>query len=177
MNRQGAVGLLWAAVKRLPDGEEAMRLAVERMNDRDGTNAVKRGTPDYSSTKLLSDSQLLELAADFRRKVQLPAMTKRALGPRGGRARRAENTNGNVTYLATAAELAFINDMFGLLAVDEKRRAAFIHRQTKGQGITTHTLAEKVATPLQAMLRRRGYQIVERNRVKHLVPPAKAVAT
>mgnify|MGYP000532384156 CR=1 FL=1 len=87
MTRASLNRLLWGAVKRIREGEAALRDRVALMNDRDGTNAAVAGTDDYYSTRLLSDAQLAELADHFRREAHLPAPSRQAAGPRGGRPR------------------------------------------------------------------------------------------
>jgi hypothetical protein len=163
--------LLWAAVRRLGvGGEEALRAAVRRLNDRDGTNVGVKGTTDYESTRLLGDVQMFELADEFRRRARLPAASKRPRGPRGGRARRPNHLEG-VTFLASRGELEYVEYLFELLKWSEDAVRTFVQRQTKGVGLTTHTAVNAVTAPLERMLRARGFEMIEHDRVKRWLPP------
>jgi hypothetical protein len=171
-SRAGVMRLLWAAVRRLGvGGEEALRAGVRRLNERDRTNVEVKGTTSYESTRLLSQEQLFELADEFRRRARLPAASKRARGARGGRPRRPNHLEG-VTFLASRGEVEYIEYLFELLKWSEDAVRKFISRQTKGVGLTTHTACTAVSAPLERMLRARGYELLEHDRVKRWVAPS-----
>jgi hypothetical protein len=170
--RAALLRLVWGAVRRLPDGEQQLRDAIGLINDRDGTNRDVAGTADYSSLKRLTLEQLGELATDFRRRSHLPAPASRPHGPKGGRPRRPEPLVENVTYLASRGEQEYADYLFGLLGFDEEKRAAFVTRQTKGLGMTTHQACTAVIAPLERMVRARGFTIEEHRRLKSVRPVA-----
>jgi hypothetical protein len=157
--------LLWAAAKKL-GGEETVRTAVAAINDRDGTNAELRGTPEYSSTKRLTDQQFLELAMDFRRKAKLPMPSLNARAPRDKRPRHPPSDVNNVIYVATPVEKHYVEYLFDLLSWSDEARAAFIERQTKKRGLATHAAVTAVVAPLERLLRERGFRCFERDRQK-----------
>jgi hypothetical protein len=164
---RGILGLIWAAVHKLPDGEECLRAAVERINDRDQTNQQHKGASEYRSTKLLNFQQLQELANEFRRRAQLPRKKPAAPGPRGGRPRRPAGTDPErVSYLATQAERDYIEYLFDLLTWSEEARLNFILRQTKQAAILSHRDATAVSAPLERMLRGRGFTLTQTGRSK-----------
>lgn len=138
MIRAAAMRLLWAAARRLPDGEEILRERVAM---------IAGGS---RSTRDLSDAQLAELALDLQRRAGL---RPRPRGPRGGRPRRPEGAAGKVVYLATEAERARIQALFGRLGWPDERRANFISRQTRSMGLLTHAHCTAVIKPLERMLR------------------------
>jgi hypothetical protein len=175
--RTAMVRLLWAGVRRVPEGEACLRDAVERINDRDGTNASAKGTDDYRSTTLLNDQQLFQLAHHFRKLANLPATTMRKRGPKGGRPRRPDGDPQRVTYLATQGERDYLDYLCSLLGVDATKRETFIDRQTKGRGLTTHAALTAVISPLESMLRRRGYELREEKRSKRWIAPEGADGT
>ena len=171
MTRAGNNRLLWGAVKKLREGEAALRDAVAALNQRDGTNAAHVGTDAYGSTRLLTDAQLAELADRFRRSAHLPPPSRQLAGPRGGRARRPEVAANDVAYLASEGERSYALDLFRVLGWTDEARDAFIARQTHGRGIGTHAGCNAVIAPLERIARSKGFQIVEERRVKRIVAP------
>ncbi len=171
-DRAAALRLLWAAVRRIPDGEEILRDRVAALNERDKTNTDVRGTPEYGSTKRLTERQLYELAEQLRALAQLPAPSRYARGPRGGRARRpSPDDPRSVIHLATKGERDYVEHLFGLLKWSADARERFIARQTKGAGLRTHRACSAVVEPLERMLQRAGFMLTERDRVKRWSPP------
>lgn len=146
-------------------------MRVAALNDRDGTNADVRGTKEYSSLRRLTRAQLLELAHEFRKKARLPPANTLPSGPRGGRARRPMPLSENVTYIATQGERVYLEHLFDLVKWSDEAQAAFIDRQTKGAGLTTHRALNAVIAPLERILRARGWTCVERGRAKTWSPP------
>ena len=175
MTRAGNNRLLWGAVKKLREGEAALRDAVVVMNIRDDTNAEHAGTAEYSSTRHLSNAQLAELADRFRRAAGLPPPSRQESGPRGGRARRPESAANDVAYLASEGERSYALDLFRVLGWTDEARDGFIARQTHGRGLGTHAGCNAVIAPLERIARSKGFQIVEERRVKRIVAPATAV--
>lgn len=163
--------LIWAAVRRIPDGEDALRVAVGDLNDRDGTNQDVKGSKEYFSTKRLTFEQLGELADRFRKRANLPRVA-RAPGPRGGVRRPAADDPARMTYLASDGQKTYIDHLFETLGFSPETRKSFIERQTKGAGLVTNRACQAVITPLERMARGRGYTITQVAREKRLVPPA-----
>lgn len=170
---RGMLGLIWAAVRKLPDGEACLRSAISRLNDCDCTNQSFVGQPEYSSTKLLDQRQLRELADEFRRRAKLPRASAQPRGPKGGKPRRSAVADepARVSYLASRGELDYLEYLFDLVDWSEEARTSFTLRQTKGAGATTHATVNAVVAPLERMLRARGFTCTEQGRSKHWAAP------
>jgi hypothetical protein len=178
MSTRGASNrLLWGAVKRLPGGEAELRAAVAAVNDQDGTNQALRGTDDYRSTKNLTDAQLAGLADRFRASAGLPPPSRQARGPRGGKPRRPDDAAWRVTYIASKGEQHYIDYLRGIVDMAPEKWAAFVERQTRGAGLATHVACNAVIAPLERMLRARGYDIVEKDRIKTVRLPTAGKST
>lgn len=172
MTGKASLRLLWAAVRRLPEGVEALRAHVVRMNERDNTNADVKGTDDYASTKRLTDEQLAELAETFRASAGLPPPSRLGRGPKGGRPRRPSPGSPNVSHLSTLAERDYAAFLFVKLEFSSAAIDKFIARQTKGVGLSTHRACSAVVEPLERMMRARGWTLREKDRLKQWIPPA-----
>ncbi len=173
-SRTLALRCLWSAARQLEDGEAVIREHVRRLNERDGTNAGARGTPEYSSTRKLSDRQFSELLDVVAGLTGRTPQAFRPRGPRGGRPRR--ESGGRATYLVTPAERTYVTYLLDLLEWSPGARDKFIARQTRGAGIRTHRDASAVIEPLERMCRAKGHVLDESQRVKRWRAPAAAGA-
>ncbi len=163
--RAAALRWLWCTARRIENGEAVIREHVRRMHDRDRTNQDARGTPEYGSTRRLSDVQWSELCEIVARLAGRSAPADRARGPRGGRPRR--ESGGRAIYLVSPAEREYIDHLASLLGWSAEALDRFTARQTRGSGLRTHRDATAVIAPLERMCRQAGHRLTVRDRIKH----------
>lgn len=119
-----------------------MRDLVARIHDEDGTGDELRGSDEFTSTRKLTDRQFDKLLA---------LVESRSKPSR----RRAEL--GNIVWMASDQERAYVKYMANGLGWGLAELERFILRQTKGKGIRTHRQATAVITPMERLMLERGF--------------------
>jgi hypothetical protein len=136
---------IWMSARKLEGGEALVRRAVIALNERDGTNQTLFPSSGYGSTRFLSEAQLRELAQDFRHRAGDPPLRRPR---RGGR---------NLVAIATPAERTYVAEVARLLEWTPDGLTKFIERQTRRRELRTHADVTRVLTPLEAILKKKGW--------------------
>ena len=131
MNRR-----LWTFVRTLPGGEQTLRDMVGLLHQEDRSGADLVGTPEYTSTRKLTDRQFEELLRRVEAKSKRP--------PRG-----RKPPEGNVVFMVGTRERSYITFMARSLGWSRPTLRAFVERQTGRPEVKTHAEASAVIEPME----------------------------